>query len=369
MNRPAQGIALLFFVFPPRTVSAQEETPRGYFFAGVESRSLSFERLAGANRLRQVNTPFGAVIPVGRFTFDIGTAWVSTKLRRADGVEAEVKAFTDTQVRGSVVLGRDAIVATVLVNLPTGLERATPLDYIVIGAVSPGLLGFPVTGYASGLSVTSGLAAAIQAGAWSLGLAGSVRMGRSFTAYEDAAGPITYKPGVEGRFRGAADRLIGGSHLSFGLTYSTFGDDQFGKAGALRGAYRPGPRWLVEGNLVSPVGRSTLAISLWDFHRAAGDTTGGSAANQENLAGAEIALSVPLSRTVIFEPALSGRASKPELGRGRMGGAGGGLSFRVGDHVTFTPMFRFDTGWVEGTQGIRIGLSGWLGSAFLRVSL
>lgn len=369
MNRPAQGLALLLLVLPAPAVSAQEGTRRAEFFAGLEARSLSFERLAGANRLRQVNTPFGAVIPAGRLTFDIGTAWVTTTLRRADGSEAEVKSLTDTQVRGSVVLGRDAVVATILVNLPTGLESASPLDYTVIGAVSPGLLGFPVTGYASGFSVTSGLAAAIQAGAWSLGLAGSVRMGRSFTAYQDAAGPIIYKPGVEGRFRGGADRLIGGSRLSFGLSYSTFGDDQFGKAGTLRGAYRPGPRWLAEGSLVSPVGSSTLAISVWDFHRAAGDTTGGSAANRETLAGAEITLSVPLSRWLSFEPVLSGRASKPALGRGRMGGAGGGLVVRVGDHITLTPTVRFDTGWVEGEQGARIGLSGWLGSAFLRVSL
>jgi hypothetical protein len=194
-------------------------------------------------------------------------------------------------------------------------------------------------------------------------------MSRSFTPYLDAAGPITYKPGIEGRFRGAADRLIGGSRVSFGLTYSTFGDDQFGLGGTLRGAYRPGPRWLLEGGLLSPVGSSTLSLSVWNFHRAAGDTSGSSAANKETLAGTEISLSIPLSRSLTFEPTLSGRVSKPELGRGRIGGAGGALILRVADGITLTPAFRFDTGWVEGEQGGRIGLSGWLGSVFLRVSL
>ncbi len=370
MNWRAQGfpLQLVALVVGAGSAMAQEAAPQAEFFVGSEVRSLNFERLVGASQLRQVNTPFGAIITLGRFTVDIGTAWVSTTLRRGAGAEAEVKAFTDTQIRGSVTLGHDAVVATVLLNLPTGLDNATPLDYTVIGAVSPGLLGFPVTGYASGLSITSGLAASVQAGAWSLGVAGSVRLNRSFTPYADATGPITYKPGVEGRFRGAADRLIGESRVSFGITYSTFGDDQFGKGGTLRGAYRPGPRWLVEGSLVSPVGNSTLALSLWNFKRAAGDTTGGSTANRENLAGAEVTLSVPLSRGLVFEPTVSGRVSKPELGRGRMGAAGGGLVIQIGEAIALTPALRYDTGWVEAGDGGRIGISGWLASAFLRVS-
>lgn len=365
----SRGIASLLLVLVPLAANAQTASPGGGLFAGAEARNLHFKRLAGATRLRQVSSPLGAVIPMGRLTLDVGTAWVATSLRRADGTDAEVKAFTDTQVRGSIVLGRDAVVATLLVNLPTGLKNAAPRDYTVIGAVSPGLLGFPVTGYSSGFSVTSGVAASLPAGGWSLGLAGSVRMNSSFTPYQDAQGPITYKPGIEGRFRAAADRLIGESRVSFGLTYSTFGDDQFGKSGNLRGAYRPGPRWLVEGVLVSPVGNSSLSLSIWNFHRAAGDTTGSSTANKENLAGAELAISLPLSSNVAIEPAISGRVSKPEVGRGRMGAAGAAFVFRLGDHISLTPSLRFDSGWVEGEQGARIGIGGWLSSVFLRITL
>src|SRR5688500_19344908 len=95
-------------------------------------------------RLRQTVAPVGAVIPAGRFTFDIGSSWASTRMDRLDGTSHSVDAFTDTQVRGAVVLGRDVAVATVLVNLLIGLDRASSNEYTVIGSISPNLLFFPL---------------------------------------------------------------------------------------------------------------------------------------------------------------------------------------------------------------------------------
>ncbi|HEU5217571.1 MAG TPA: hypothetical protein VFU23_02875 [Gemmatimonadales bacterium] len=337
-------------------------------YTGMEIRSLDFDRLSSVRRLTQTVIPVGAGFPLGRFTLDLGASWVHTRLVRADGSAHPVDAFTDSQIRGSYVFGQDAVVATVLMNLPTGLERASARDYTVIGAVSPSLLGFPVAAYASGFSVTTGLAASVPSGDWSLGLAGSVRVSSSFTPYADALGAITYKPGLEGRVRGAVDGLVGSSHLTAGFTYSTFGDDRFGTTLATRGEYRPGPRWLAEAILVSPVGANTLTVTAWNFRRTAGDTTGGSARNRENLAAGEVSLLVPLSRSVALEPGLSGRASKPESGRGRMIGGGAGVRFQPVEAVSLSFSARYDRGWLEDNASNRTDIHGGYFSGLIRVS-
>ena len=329
---------------------------------------MSFRGLPLLERLRQVVVPFGAVVPLGRFTLDVGSSWVSTRMDRLDGTHHSVNAFTDTQVRGAVVLGRDAVVATVLLNLPTGHDHATVKDYNVIGALSPSILGFPVASYASGLSVTSGLAGAVQSGAWSFGLAGSLRMSSEFTPYADLNGPITYKAGLEGRVRAGADGLVGQSRLSLGVTFSTFGDDQFGQSGTVRGAYRPGSRWVAEGALLAPIGGSSLALSLWHFRRNAGDTTGFSVRNKENLSGAEAIVSIPLGARVSFEPLFAGRLSHQEAGSAHILGGGAGFRVLLGSAVSLSPMLRFDTGKIKDGAGHEVDLDGLYGSVFLRVT-
>lgn len=360
------GILLLGSVQP---ASAQRLDQHGQFAAGSEIRVLTFDGLPSLKRLRQITLPIGAIYTVRHLTVDLGTAWASTELKQVDGGGHTANHLTDTQVRGAYVFGRDALVATVLVNLPTGPRRASALDYTVIGAVSPTFLGFPVSGYASGFSVTGGLAGATQAGDWSVGAAGSIRLNGQFTPYVDSAGPIVYKPGVEARIRGGADGLVGSSRLSFGLTFSTFGDDQVGLSGGTsRGQYRPGPRWLAEGALIAPVGKATLNLSAWDFYRGSGDTTGASLGNHENLVGGDLMLSVPLSPGLALEPVVAGRASKPQTGSGRMIGLGTGLRIRLADNATFTPLARYDTGSISDGTGARNSLHGWYASALLRTS-
>ena len=366
-HRPILLVAAMFVA--GRAEARQYSAERGQASAGGEARSLTFDRLQGVMRLRQFTAPVGLVAPLGRFTFDLGTTWASTQLLRPDGSRHTVSHLTDTQARGSYVFGRDAVVATVVFNLPTGPNNASVRDYTVIGAVSPSFLGFPVASYASGFSATGGLAGAIEAGDWSLGLAGSLRVSSRFTPYVDAAGPIEYKPGLEGRIRGGADGLIGGSRLSLGVTYSTFGDDQFGVSGGTgRGQYQPGPRWLVEAGLVAPVGNTTLGLYAWNFHRTAGDTTGSSIGNRENLAAGEISLSVPVASWLAIEPMAMGRVSNPESGHGKMGGVGATVRFRLNDGVFLAPTARYDAGSVTGANGGKTSLHGGYLSAFIRAT-
>ncbi|MGH7559565.1 MAG: hypothetical protein ACRENB_00950 [Gemmatimonadales bacterium] len=350
-------------------VRAQSLDERAAAFGGVEARSLSFELLPAVRRIRQISVPVGVALPFGRFSVDLGSSWASTILVRRDGTSHTVSNITDTQIRAAYVFGSDAVVATLAVNLPTGPESASPPDYSVIGAVSTAFLAFPTPVYASGFSVTGGLATAIAAGDWSLGLAGSIRASEKFTPYEDLAGPITYKPGVEGRLRAGADGLIGSSRLTLGVTWSSFGTDQFGAGGAGTGQYQPGRRLIVEGALVSPIGGSTISLTLWNFHRAAGDTSQISVANKENLAGGTLAIGIPLSPGFVLEPQVAGRLSNPESGSGRWIGAGSGFRIRLSDGLSMHAEGRYDWGYVKNGNGLRSDLSGWYGSTFLRAGL
>ena len=371
MSARTGWLALLLLpaaLLPARALTAQTLGPAREILAGAEARSISFARLPNVKRIRQLSFPVGVVLPFGRFRVDLSSAFVSTELERVDSSEHRVSHLTDTQLRGAYVFGRDALVATVVLNLPTGPKSATTLDYATIGATSPLLLGFPVPAYANGFSATAGAAAALPAGDWSFGLAGSVRVSSRFTPYADSSGPIAYKSGVEGRIRAGADGVLGSSRLSAGLTYSTFGDDQFGTTGTVRGQYRPGPRWLAEAALLAPLGSSSLSLAVWNFHRTAGDTTGVSTRNRENLASAELSFTIPLGQSLSFEPAVSGRLSKPEAGRGRLGGAGAGFRVRLSDTVALVPTARYDTGWVEDEQGARSHLHGGYASLFLRAT-
>jgi hypothetical protein len=328
---------------------------------------VTFQRPLGANRIRQFAIPLGLELSRGRLSFDVGASLASSTLTRRDGLNHTVSNLTDTQVRASYMFGREAVVATLVTNLPTGPGEAPVLDYTVLGAVSPAFLGFPAPVYSSGLSMVGGIATAIEAGEWSIGLAGSLKVSDQFTPYRDSSGPITYQPGVEGRFRAGADGLIGSSQLTVGLTLSTFGTDQIGAGGTTTGEYRPGARVIAEGALVAPIGSSALSVSLWNFYRAAGDTSRVSTANREVLAGGAISMVIPAGRRVSGEPRVEGRLSKPRAGSGRWIGGGFGLRVEVSDAITLHPSLRYDRGSLTDGSGVKTPIRGWSSSVYIRV--
>ena len=81
MNPPraaclALAATLSLVAGPARAQTAAD--PEAY--AGVEVRTLRFDRLAGVQRLSQTVVPFGVVIPLGRFTLDLGSMWVHSRM-------------------------------------------------------------------------------------------------------------------------------------------------------------------------------------------------------------------------------------------------------------------------------------------------
>ena len=367
MRSRIEALLLFLALHPSGPASAQEADRRAVWLGGLEYRAVSFLRPLGANRIRQVVLPLGLELAIGRLALDAGASLASSTLTRRDGTEHTVSNLTDTQVRASYVFGRDAVMATLVTNLPTGPGDASAQDYTVIGAVSPAFLAFPAPVYASGFSMVGAIASAIEAGAWSIGLAGSLKVSDRFTPYRDSSGPITYKPGVEARLRAGADGLIGSSQLMVGLTLSTFGTDQLGAGGTTTGEYRPGTRFIAEGSLIAPVGSTALSVSVWNFYRAAGDTSKVTAANQEHLAGGAVSLVVPAGRSISLEPRVEGRLSNPRFGSGRWIGGGLGLRIDLSDAINLHPSIRYDRGSVTDGSGLQTSIRGWSSSVFLRM--
>lgn len=348
MTRGGAKLALAAILGVPGPVVAQAySSDRPTVTVGLESRFYMFKEDLAVKSLAQWAIPLTAIVPGGRWSVDIGSWFASTTLERLDGVKESVTGFTDTQIRGSYVLGGDNIVLTAVANLPTGESGLTPSEYAVLAAASSSFLAFPVNAYSSGASITAGGAGAFQAGVWNLGLAGSFRLSAKYTPFADTEGEFSYRSGPEVRIRGGADRLIGSSRLAFGLTFSTFSTDEYSTGGGATGVYRPGKRLIGEAYWSTLVGRSTLTTYIWDFFRWSGDSSGTSARNRENLLAGGAVMHVPLRRTVTWEPSVEGRLSLPEEGQAALVEFGSAFRIRMTRTLTLIPVGRFNVGRLE----------------------
>jgi hypothetical protein len=360
----------------PASADGQSPLRTTALIGGFESRTYQFAAPLPVRRITQSALPIGAVATIGRFSLDIGTYWAATALTRDGGGYRRVTGFTDTQARVAWTIGRERAVASIVANLPTGLDRMDPADFDVLGTVSSPFLGFPVNAYANGGSLTAALAAAVSVAGWNVGLAGSVRASRTFTPVVDPdAGPLNYRAGVEGRLRLGVDRLAGQSRVALGLTFSGFGDDVYAGLGVSRAAYQPGLRWIAEALATTPFGNGTLTTTLWGYQRSAGDTSGVSLENQENMAGLSLTGAWPVMPRVSLEPGLEVRYSGLEGGRGLLAGGGAGLRARLSSRLSAWSGFRHDRGYLDaksvGPGGQievnRTSLTTWYVSVFVRV--
>ncbi|MGE0351878.1 MAG: hypothetical protein AB7I33_09455 [Gemmatimonadales bacterium] len=341
------------------TAAAQGTANERSVVSGVMVRGYDID---GGNRTTQLAVPIAVVIPVNsRFAFDIGTYYASTSSEPAGGSRTTFSGLTDTQLRASYMFGQDAVVTTLMVNLPTGSDQKLS-EAGVTGAASANFLSFPVNSYRNGLSVTGGVAVATQLGAWNVGLAGSVRLNNEFTPFSDDS--LKYTPGTEGRVKLGVDRLIGSSRLQIGFTWSTFGNDAFTNLGGGSGSYQAGDRLIGEATLTFLAGSGTLSAFVWNYYRSKAD--GASTSNQENIFSGGLSGHWPLGRRVRLIPVIEGRLWSPDQGNGRMFGAGASVEVPVGDRFVFSPGARFDLGRLEFQDGTDHNLTGWGLSALLR---
>jgi hypothetical protein len=325
---------------------------------GVQARNYSIE---DGTETRQFAFPLAFALPVSaRLSLDVGAYYASTE---SEG--NTISGLTDTQIRASYVFGRDALVATVMVNLPTG-ETQEFNQTATSGAAAANFLSFPVNAYRTGTSVTGGLAAATELGSWNVGLAGSVRYSGEYEPFSDI--DTRYSPGTEARFKLGLERLFGSSRLTFGFTFSTFGNDNFEDlGGGGSGEYQPGNRFIGEMALAFLAGSGSITGYVWDYYR----NSAGGTLNKENILAFGASGSWPIGANIRLEPLVESRFWSPEDGSGKLFGAGAALRIPLGDRFTFSPSGRFDLGSTQFpdppvSDGSDHDITGWGFSGLLR---
>ena len=365
IRRAARAAALLS-VLPATLVAQQNLYPRPSAVTGVEVRQYGFDSKFGLDHIRQIAVPVAVAVPIGRrFSFDIGTWYASTTVA-SDAGDETFSSLTDTQVRLAYVFGADALVASVMVNLPTGKETTTQQKFGIAAGASSNFLLFPVNTYGAGTSVTPGLAAATTIGSWNIGLAGSVRWSSKYQPFSDQnSTDLRYQPGLESRIRLGIDRLLGKSRFSLGGTFSTFATDELTGDASGNSTYDPGNRFLVDASLLAPAGSGTVSVYAWNYYRAASGSSSGVGQREDVLTGG-VTGSFPLGTRVSLEPMVEARFWMPKEGSGSLFGGGFGLRFQLSPALSLVPAGRVDVGSLKLAGSSSSSVFGWDASAMLR---
>jgi hypothetical protein len=312
---------------------------------GFDFQRYGFDKGYSVQSGSQWSVPLVLIAPLGgHASVDLTTHYAHTEV--TDTATLTHSGLTDTQIRLLYTIGAQRAVASISINLPTGKHSFATDSFRVASGVSSTYLSFPVNNLGSAFGVTTGLAYATPAGAWNLGLAGSVRVQANYRPFTDDT--TDYKPGVEGRLRVGADRLLGErGRLLLGLTFSTFSTDEFTGGGPLT-SFNPGSRFITDLGYAYSWGRTSLTLGAWDYYRMAGSSGAVTLSDtKENVFNTEIRLARQLSPRFAIEPLASFRQWSPaDFRGGRLYSFGANVRFGLSDQWSGVASGRFGTGWI-----------------------
>ncbi|GAB4321467.1 MAG: hypothetical protein Kow0074_12460 [Candidatus Zixiibacteriota bacterium] len=120
-----------------------------------------------------------------------------------DIADGEVSGLTDSRIQLAHSLADDRILLSGGVSLPTGQTELNESKRSLIPWLTEDFLTFPIKYHGEGLNLYGGVAGAVPAGNWALGLAVGLHLMGEYTPYED--GP-DYKPGSRVILTGSAER-------------------------------------------------------------------------------------------------------------------------------------------------------------------
>jgi hypothetical protein len=265
-------------------------------------------------KISQLAIPFFVAVPVmSSLSIDVGTSFaiVNHESTQLDGsgnpttTKSELSGLTDTQVRANYSFGQDFVVVTAGLNLPTGSATVAPSELTAATRIGSDFLTFPVSGFGSGFGMTGGVAVARPMGAWNVGFGASVRQSTEYEPFLDGTGtPLKFTPGPEYRARLGLDHPYGTGRLSFGLTFSKFGDD---KANAI--TYNTGDRYIAQFAMNNSFGESEVDYSfvLWNLYRTSGTQIDQNASPRGNITNASMSFGVRAPGDIGVEPSIETR--------------------------------------------------------------
>ena len=264
-------------------------------FLQYQIKSPSNETISELTIPAFVSIPFGA-----SFTMDVGTAFAKARVSNGTTV-SEISGLTDTQVRGSLTLGSDAVVITAGVSLPTGRSSVTLDQLTAAGRIGNDFLAFPISNMGTGLAATGGIAVAQPFGDWNVGFAGAVRKSQEYDPFSIPGQTLHFTPGNEFRVRAGADRTLNSGRFSLALTYSAFGKDEAGGS-----VYSTGNRIIAQTVITNKILDNDVTLAAYNVFRQPGHYASGDPAGRENIANAYLGIGLRMFGTTV-EPSIEGR--------------------------------------------------------------
>lgn len=313
--------------------------------------------------------PLFVQVPVNeRLSFDVGTSFAQARVEQTGGTKpiSTISGLTDTQIRGNLTLGTDFVILTAGVNLPTGKSTIAPDQQRAAGLIGSDFLAFPISNMGTGFGGTGGIVVARPLGDWNLGVGVSMRHSAQYDPFDAAGGPaIHYQPGNEYRARVGADHPVGTGRVTFGFTYSTFGNDEL--AGSI---YNTGNRYFTQADFNDSFGPGRLAVSAWNLFRTRGTLADSSLLDHENISNGMISYGLPVG-TVVIEPTVEARAwTQVGAATSYLGTFGVRVPFNVGG-MAIVPSGGFSVGQlasqVPGSTATSATLAGFRGALTIRV--
>jgi hypothetical protein len=320
-------------------------------------------------KVSQFAVPFFVTMPVlPALTIDVGTAFASATLERQTvdasnnpvTVRSEMSGLTDTQLRLNYAFGQDFVVVTAGVNIPTGSATVDAEDLEAATRIGSDFLMFPISGFGSGFGLTGGVAVARPVGNWNLGAGASVRHSSEYEPFRDASGVASkFQPGPEYRARIGVDHPFGTGRISFGLTFSQYGDDK-----ANTTTFNTGSRYIGQVAISNQLRESVdYSVVLWNMYRTSGTLINQSPSPSGNITNALVAFAIQTTANISIEPSIETRFWTQQGSKtSYLGTFGTRLSINRGAWA-IVPGFGFSMGSMEaatltglrGMLGIRLG--------------
>lgn len=351
-----RGLALLAVLLASSPATAQYASTR--LGAGLHFETYSFgeaERV-DIESLRLLSAPFAAAVALSpRVELQVAGAWARGEIVRPGGEEASISGLTDTEIRLTATVGRDALRITGIAQLPTGVSELTAEEADAAGNFAADVLPFRVTNWGAGGGFGVSTALARPLGAVAVGLSAGYVVAREF---EPVAGTdFQYRPGNQLHVRLAVDRTFGTSGKgSLAVTWQSFGEDQV----AGENLFRTGDRLQALASWAFAAGTRSSAVLYGGWlHRSEGEFVGEDRLEPgQDLFYGGFGARLP-SGAAVFQPQLDLRLHQgdEDAGSGYTLGVGGSVELAMGG-MRLVPTLRGRLGSVELGSGVDSGFTG-----------
>jgi hypothetical protein len=163
-------------------------------------------------RASQLSIPLGVTIDLGRFgNVALSGGYANTLLSSdVDSVpDQRVAGATDTQLRLSINLVPDRLVALVEGALPTGVSEIASTELDAAGVISRDLIGFTTNSFGTGGGLGGGLVGAVPAGKMALGFGATYTQPFTYEPIQPQTGTFRLRVGGELRMRAGLEGPLG----------------------------------------------------------------------------------------------------------------------------------------------------------------